>query len=48
VVRASPAARVAPGDRVGVSVAWERSHLFGADGRRERGAPRPAGQQVSR
>ena len=47
VARASPALRVARGDRVSVSVAWERSHLFGADGRRE-GGPRPAGRQVSR
>jgi len=48
VARASPALRVDPGDRVRVSVAWERSHLFGLDGRREQGAPRPAGRQVSR
>ena len=47
VARASPALRVARGDRVSVSVAWERSHLFGADGRRE-GVPRPAGRQASR
>ena len=48
VARASPALRVGPGDRVRVSVAWERSHLFGPDGRREQGAPRPAGREVSR
>ena len=47
VARASPALRVAPGDWVSVSVAWERSHLFGADGRREEGVPRLAGRQVS-
>ena len=48
VARASPVPRVAPGARVSVSVAWERSHLFGPDGRREEGVPRPAGQRVSR
>ena len=48
VARASPALRVAPGDRVSVSVAWERSHLFGPDGRRKEGMPRPAGQRISR
>ena len=48
VVRASPALRVAPGDRVSVSVVWQRSHLFGPDGRRVEAAPRPAGRQVSR
>ena len=48
VARASPALRVAPGDRVSVSVAWERSHLFGPDGRREESGPRPAGRQGSR
>ena len=41
VARVSPAPRIAPGDRVSVSVAWERSHLFGPDGRREEAAPRP-------
>ncbi|MCY3698708.1 MAG: ABC transporter ATP-binding protein [Gemmatimonadetes bacterium] len=41
VARAGPALRIAPGDRVRVSVAWERSHLFGPDGRREEAAPRP-------
>ncbi len=41
VARASPALRIAPGDRVSVSVAWERSHLFGPDGRRDDAAPRP-------
>ena len=48
VARASPALRVASGDRVSVSVDWERSHLFDPDGRREEGVPRPAGQGVSR
>ena len=48
VARASPALRVASGDRVSVSVDWERSHLFGPDGRREEGVPRPAEQGVSR
>ena len=41
VARVSPALRVAPGDGVSVSVAWERSHLFGSDGHRERAAPQP-------
>ncbi len=41
VARASPALRIAPGDRVSVSVAWERSHLFGPDGRRDDAAPQP-------
>ena len=48
VARASPALRVAPGDRVSVSVAWDRSHLFGPHGRREEAAPRPMGQPASR
>ncbi|MCY3706092.1 MAG: ABC transporter ATP-binding protein [Gammaproteobacteria bacterium] len=48
VARASPALRVASGDRVSVSVDWERSHLFGPDGRRQEGVPRPAEQGVSR
>ena len=48
VARESPVPRVAAGDRVGVSVAWERSHLFGPDGRREEVVPRPVGRQVSR
>ena len=48
VARASPALRVASGDRVSVSVDWERSHLFGPDGRREVAVPRPAEQGVSR
>ncbi|MCZ0936617.1 MAG: ABC transporter ATP-binding protein [Gemmatimonadetes bacterium] len=47
VVRAGPALRVAPGDRLRVSVAWERSHLFGPDGRREEAAPRPLGRLAS-
>ena len=48
VARAAPALRVDPGDRVSVSVAWERSHLFGPDGRREEAAPRPMPHQGSR
>ncbi|MDE0357542.1 MAG: ABC transporter ATP-binding protein [Gammaproteobacteria bacterium] len=48
VARASPALRVASGDRVSVSVDWERGHLFGPDGRREEGVPRPAEPGVSR
>ena len=48
VVRAAPALRVAPGDHVSVSVAWERSHLFGPDGHRVEATPRPAGRRVSR
>ncbi|WP_420634023.1 ABC transporter ATP-binding protein [Candidatus Palauibacter sp.] len=47
VARASPALRVAPGDRVSVSVAWDRSHLFGPHGRREEAVPRPMGQPAS-
>ena len=46
VARASPALLVASGDRVSVSVAWDRSHLYGPDGRREEGVPRPAGRRV--
>ncbi|MCY4574421.1 MAG: ABC transporter ATP-binding protein, partial [Gemmatimonadetes bacterium] len=34
VARVPPALQVAAGDRVGVSVAWERTHLFGPDGSR--------------
>ncbi len=48
VVRASPGLRVAPGDGVNVYVAWERSHVFGADGRREAAAPRPMRQRGAR
>ncbi|WP_428278669.1 ABC transporter ATP-binding protein [Candidatus Palauibacter sp.] len=48
VARAPPALRVDPGDRVSVSVAWERSHLFGPDGRREEAAPRPMDPPGSR
>ena len=32
VARVPPTLRAAAGDRVGVSVAWERTHLFGPDG----------------
>ena len=42
VARVPPARTVAAGDRVGVSVAWERTHLFGPDGGRAGAAPRPA------
>ena len=48
VARAGPALRVARGERVSVSVAWERSHLFGPDGLREEAAPRPTGRPGSR
>jgi len=41
VVRAPPSLRVGPGDPVNISVAWERTHLFGPDGRRVGPAPRP-------
>ena len=41
VARAPPALRVAAGDRVGVSVAWERTHLFGPDGSRAGAAAGP-------
>ena len=47
VARVAPALRVTAGDRVSVSVAWQRSHLFGPDGRREEVVPRPVGRQVS-
>ena len=47
VARAAPALRVAPGDRVSISIAWERSHLFGPDGRREEMAPRPMSRPAS-
>ena len=42
VARVPPALRVAAGDRVGVSVAWERTHLFGPDGSRAGAAAGPA------
>ena len=48
VARVSPSPRVAPGDRVKVSVAWERSHLFGPDGRREEATPQPMDLSVAR
>ncbi len=41
VARAPSALYVTAGDRVSVSVAWERTHLFGADGGRIGAAPRP-------
>lgn len=43
VARAPPALEVAAGDRAGVSVAWERTHLFGPDGSRVGAAPAPTG-----
>ena len=42
VARVPPALKVAAGDRVGVSVAWKRTHLFGPDGSRVGAAPGPA------
>lgn len=45
VARVPPALRVAAGDRVGVSVAWERTHLFGPDGSRVGAAPGPGAGQ---
>ncbi|MXX54346.1 MAG: ABC transporter ATP-binding protein, partial [Gemmatimonadetes bacterium] len=41
VARVPPTLRVAAGEGIGVSVAWERAHLFGPDGRRAGSAPRP-------
>ena len=43
VARVPPALQVAAGDRVGVSVAWERTHLFGPDGSRVGAAAGPGG-----
>ena len=43
VARAPSALRVAAGDRVEVSVAWERTHLFGPGDDRIGAAPRPSG-----
>jgi len=43
VARAAPALPVAAGDRVDVSVAWQRTHLFGPEGGRIGAAPRPGG-----
>ena len=43
VARAPSALRVAAGDRVDVSVAWRRTHLFGPAGARIGAAPRPGG-----
>lgn len=43
VARAPPALEVTGGDRVGVAVEWERSHLFGPDGKRVGAAPPPTG-----
>ena len=48
VARAAPALHVAPGDRVSASIAWDRSHLFGPDGRREEAPPRPMDEPGSR
>ena len=41
IARASPALAVVAGDRVAVSVTWDRGHLFGPDGVRVAEAPRP-------
>ena len=41
IARVSPALEVAAGDRLAVSVAWDRGHLFGPDGARAAGTPRP-------
>ena len=41
IARTAPAPALAPGATVHVSVAWERSHLFGPDGLRQGPAPRP-------
>ena len=41
VARVPPAARVTAGQRLGVSVAWDRAHLFGPDGVRLRAPPSP-------
>lgn len=41
VARTSPALAVSPGDEVHVSVDWDRSHLFGPEGRRTGPAPQP-------
>ena len=43
VARAASALPVAAGDRVDVSVAWQRTHLFGPEGGRISAAPRPNG-----
>ncbi len=42
IARTSPAHPVTAGDPVQVSVAWDRTHLFGPDGRRTGTAPTPA------
>ena len=41
VARTSPTPALSPGDEVHVSVDWNRSHLFGPDGRHTGPAPRP-------
>ena len=48
VARVSPALRVVAGDRVRVSVAWERSHLFDPDDHREEAPPHPLRQSAAR
>ncbi len=48
VARTAPALRIVPGDRVSVTVAWERGHLFGPNGRREDASPQPAGRPAAR
>ena len=47
VARVPPTCRVAAGHRVGVSVAWERTHLFGPDGSRK-GSAAAAKRDVAR
>ena len=48
VARVSPALQVLAGDRVRVSVAWERSHLFDPDDHREEAPPHPLRQSAAR
>ena len=43
IARASPVLEAAAGERVAVSVVWDRVHLFGPDGTRAAAAPRPVG-----
>ena len=47
IARSSPALAVQPGDHVHVAVDWERTHLFGPDGRRAGPAPRPVSGEPS-
>ena len=48
VARVSPALQVLAGDRVRVSVAWERSHLFDPDDHREEAPPHPLRESTAR